>query len=41
MQLYSSTGSDNGLASGPRQGIIWINDGYITNTYMCHSAPIG
>ena len=37
---YSSIGSDNGLAAGQRQAIIWTNDGYITDAYMRHLASM-
>ena len=36
----SSIGSDNGLAPTRRQAIIWINDGFIADTYMCHPASM-
>ena len=39
-QQYSSVGLDNGLARTRLQAIIWTNDGYFTETYMRHSAPI-
>ena len=32
---------DNGLAPTRQQAITWTNDGYITDPYMRHSAPIG
>ena len=37
---YGSVGSDNGLVPNSWQTIIWTNDGYITDAYMCHSASI-
>ena len=40
MYQYSSIGSDNGLAPTRRHAIIWSNDGWITNTYMRHSASM-
>ena len=32
--LYSSIGSDNGLAPTRRQGIIWTNDGKFADVYV-------
>ena len=35
-----SIGSGKGLAPNSRQAIVWTNDGYITDTYMRHSASM-
>ena len=37
---YFIIGLDNGLAPPRRQAIVWTNDGYISDTYMGHSASI-
>ena len=36
---YSSIGLDNGLAPSRRQAIIWPNDDYIPDTYICVTRP--
>ena len=36
----SNIGSNNGLVPTRRQTIIWTTDGYFTDTYMGHSAPM-
>ena len=38
---YFSIGSDNGLGPARRQAIIWTNDGWFTDAYNRHSAPMG
>ena len=35
---FSSIGSDNDLVPSGRQAIIWTNDDYFTDAYMCHLA---
>ena len=40
MKMYSSIGSDNGLAPIRRQAIIWPNVGMFTNAYMRLSASM-
>ena len=38
--IYSSIGSDNGLAPARRQAIIWTNAGLFTDAYMRHSTSM-
>ena len=33
-------GSENGLVPARRQAIILTNDGYLADTFMCHSASM-
>ena len=39
-EYYSRIGSDNGLVLVRRPAIIWTNDCYSIDTYMCHTAPM-
>ena len=39
-EQYSSTGSDNGLASIRQQAIIWTNDEKFTDAYIHHLASV-
>ena len=39
-QQFPSIGSDNNLAPGRRQAIIWTNDDLFTDAYMRHSASV-
>ena len=32
--------ADNDLALARRQAIIWTNDGYFTDAYICHLASM-
>ena len=38
--MYSSLGSDNGMAPVRLQAVIWTNDGYLIDAYLCHSASM-